>query len=46
MKAISTQHNPEFTMLEFYQAYATYKDLMALTEEMFQQAALHVTGSC
>jgi lysyl-tRNA synthetase, class II len=44
-EGISTQHNPEFTMLEFYQAYATYKDLMALTEEMFQQASLHVTGS-
>jgi lysyl-tRNA synthetase, class II len=34
-EGISTQHNPEFTMLEFYQAYATYEDLMALTEEMF-----------
>ena len=44
-EGISTQHNPEFTMLEFYQAYATYEDLMALTEEMFQQASLHVTGS-
>jgi lysyl-tRNA synthetase class 2 len=44
-EGISTQHNPEFTMLEFYQAYATYKDLMALTEEMFQQASLYVTGS-
>ncbi len=43
-EGISTQHNPEFTMLEFYQAYATYEDLMKLTEEMFQQAALHVMG--
>ncbi len=33
-EGISTLHNPEFTMLEFYQAYATYEDLMALTEEM------------
>jgi len=33
-EGISTQHNPEFTMLEFYQAYATYEDLMNLTEEM------------
>ncbi len=44
-EGISTQHNPEFTMLEFYQAYADYEDLMALTEEMFQTAALSVTGS-
>jgi lysyl-tRNA synthetase class 2 len=34
-EGISTQHNPEFTMLEFYQAYATYQDLMDLTEQMF-----------
>jgi lysyl-tRNA synthetase class 2 len=34
-EGISTQHNPEFTMLEFYQAYATYLDFMELTEEMF-----------
>jgi len=32
-EGVSTRHNPEFTMLEFYQAYATYEDLMALTEE-------------
>jgi len=38
-EGISTRHNPEFTMLEFYQAYATYEDLMGLTEEMFQTAA-------
>ncbi|RTZ96251.1 MAG: lysine--tRNA ligase [Deltaproteobacteria bacterium] len=38
-EGISTRHNPEFTMLEFYQAYATYKDLMDLTEEMFQSVA-------
>ena len=35
-EGISTRHNPEFTMLEFYQAYATYEDLMALTEDMFR----------
>jgi lysyl-tRNA synthetase class 2 len=34
-EGVSTQHNPEFTMLEFYQAYADYQDLIALTEEMF-----------
>ncbi len=44
-EGISTQHNPEFTMLEFYQAYATYQDLMKLTEEMFQQAAVQVAGA-
>ena len=33
-EGISTQHNPEFTMLEFYEAYATYEDLMDLTEEL------------
>ena len=35
-EGISTQHNPEFTMLEFYQAYANYRDLMDLTEELHQ----------
>jgi lysyl-tRNA synthetase class 2 len=44
-EGISTQHNPEFTMLEFYWAYADYHDLMALTEEMLQQVALASTGS-
>jgi len=44
-EGISTQHNPEFTMLEFYQAYATYEDLMNLTEEMFQSVALKIAGS-
>jgi lysyl-tRNA synthetase class 2 len=43
-EGISTRHNPEFTMLEFYQAYATYEDLMDLTEEMLSEAARHVTG--
>ena len=44
-EGISTRHNPEFTMVEFYQAYATYEDLMDLTEEMFQKVAIDVTGS-
>ena len=38
-EGISTQHNPEFTMLEFYWSYADYHDLMALTEELLQQVA-------
>ncbi len=41
-EGVSTQHNPEFTMLEFYQAYATYKDLMDLTEEIFAKIARDV----
>ena len=44
-EGISTQHNPEFTMLEFYWTYADYNDLMALTEEMLQQVALTATGA-
>ena len=44
-EGLSTQHNPEFTMLEFYQAWATYEDLMDLTETMFRGAAEVVTGS-
>lgn len=44
-EGISTRHNPEFTMLEFYQAYATYEDLISLTQEMFRQLALEVSGS-
>jgi len=44
-EGISTQHNPEFTMLEFYQAYATYEDLMNLTEKMFQSLAVSIAGS-
>ena len=44
-EGVSTQHNPEFTMVEFYQAYATYEDLMDLSEEMFAQIARTVTGS-
>ncbi|MEW6112597.1 MAG: lysine--tRNA ligase [Thermodesulfobacteriota bacterium] len=44
-EGVSTQHNPEFTMIEFYQAYATYQDLMLLTEEMLSGLALEVVGS-
>lgn len=43
-EGISTQHNPEFTMLEFYQAYADYRDLMALTEELLAHLAKEITG--
>jgi lysyl-tRNA synthetase class 2 len=42
---VSTQHNPEFTMVEFYQAYADYQDLMALTEEMFVELADRLLGT-
>jgi lysyl-tRNA synthetase class 2 len=44
-EGLSTRHNPEFTMLEFYQAYATYEDLMALTEEMLSECARAVLGT-
>ena len=44
-EGISVRHNPEFTMLEFYQAYATYEDLMALTEELFVAVAREILGS-
>jgi lysyl-tRNA synthetase class 2 len=44
-EGISTQHNPEFTMLEFYEAYSDYKDMMSLTEEMLAQVARDVNGS-
>jgi lysyl-tRNA synthetase class 2 len=43
-EGISVRHNPEFTMLEFYQAYATYDDLMKLTEELFTTIAKEVSG--
>ena len=44
-EGISTQHNPEFTMCEFYWAYATFEDLMDLTERLFAHVATAVCGS-
>ena len=44
-EGVSTEHNPEFTMLEFYQAYSDYRDLMALTEELLPLLAQKITGS-
>ncbi|WP_369958879.1 lysine--tRNA ligase [Pseudomonas benzenivorans] len=44
-EGVSTRHNPEFTMLEFYQAYADYEDNMDLTEELFRELAQLVLGS-
>jgi lysyl-tRNA synthetase, class II len=44
-EGISTRHNPEFTMLEFYQAYSNYSELMDLTEEMLTGIAEKVAGS-
>ncbi len=44
-EGVSTRHNPEFTMLEFYQAFATYEDLMVLTEELLRGIAVHVVGN-
>jgi lysyl-tRNA synthetase class 2 len=44
-EGVSTQHNPEFTMLEFYEAYSNYRDLMKLNEELFAHLARTVTGS-
>jgi lysyl-tRNA synthetase class 2 len=44
-EGVSVRHNPEFTMLEFYQAYATFEDLMRLTEELFVSLANDVAGT-
>jgi lysyl-tRNA synthetase class 2 len=44
-EGISTRHNPEFTMLEFYQAYADYRDLMDLTETLLREVAQRVCGT-
>lgn len=44
-EGISVRHNPEFTMLEFYWAYATYEDLMALTEEMISSLVMELYGT-
>lgn len=43
-EGLSTRHNPEFTMLEFYEAYADYHDLMNLTEELLRGMAVALTG--
>ncbi|MEZ5558338.1 MAG: lysine--tRNA ligase [Pseudomonadales bacterium] len=43
-EGLSTRHNPEFTMLEFYWAYADYRDLIVLTEELLHELANHVIG--
>src|SRR5208337_1081331 len=45
-EGLSTQHNPEFTMLEFYQAYTDYRGLMDFSEELLAQAARDATGAC
>jgi lysyl-tRNA synthetase class 2 len=44
-EGISTRHNPEFTMIEFYQAYTDYRGLMDLSEELLRQLAIDATGS-
>lgn len=44
-EGLSTRHNPEFTMLEFYQAYVDYHDLMNLTEEMFHRVTTECLGT-
>jgi lysyl-tRNA synthetase class 2 len=44
-EGLSTRHNPEFTMIEFYQAYADYRDLMDLTEDMLRTVAQDVLGT-
>ena len=44
-EGVSTRHNPEFTMIEFYQAYADYHDLMDLTERLFNELAIDILGT-
>jgi len=44
-EGISTRHNPEFTMLELYQAYADYTDMMAITEELVAHLAIELHGT-
>jgi lysyl-tRNA synthetase, class II len=44
-EGISTQHNPEFTMLEFYEAYSGYRDLMDMNEQLFANLAKNIVGS-
>lgn len=43
-EGVSTQHNPEFTMVEFYQAYANYQDMMQMTEDLMEFVAREVNG--
>ncbi|MBT7335006.1 MAG: lysine--tRNA ligase [Gammaproteobacteria bacterium] len=43
-EGLSTRHNPEFTMLEFYQAYADYKDLMGMTDELLNMLSVDISG--
>ena len=45
-EGISTRHNPEFTMLESYEAYADYNDVMRMVEEMVSEVAQQVLGTC
>ncbi len=44
-EGVSTRHNPEFTMIEFYQAYADHNDLMDLTERLFNELAIDILGT-
>jgi lysyl-tRNA synthetase, class II len=44
-EGVSSEHNPEFTMLEFYQAYSDYRDLMKLTQQLFKRLAKEICGS-
>lgn len=44
-ESIDTTHNPEFTMMEIYQAYSDYEDMMELTEQLYEHVAVEVTGS-
>ncbi len=44
-EGVSTRHNPEFTMLELYEAYADYQDIMCLVEELVEHLAIELTGS-
>src|SRR5690606_15965103 len=44
-EGVSTRHNPEFTMLELYEAYATYTGIMDLTEQMIRDVAVEATGA-
>lgn len=44
-EGLSTRHNPEFTMLEFYQAYADYEDLITLTEDLLSKIVIEICGS-